>query len=376
MKWISAVVACMLMILLPVGAMAVNMKSGNAIVYPKGEAVNDDILAAGNQVTVQPDVRGDVTAAGQSVQVSGATSDSVLLAGNSVSATGSIGNDAWIAGSSVVLDSAVRDNAYLAGSSVNFGSGARVGSDLLAAGNQVRVTGTVGRNLRVAANQLVISGTVNGDVFARADNIRILKSANIRGNLSYQSRNKATIESGATIGGRTTYRPLAKEKRAPGFLSMFMWWLIWLIAAILFGVLMLTLFPVRTQATADTVRRSPGASIGFGLLALLVVPLACVIAIITIIGIPLGLTALMIYLILLYAAKIFVGLTIGQWILGRSQSAQPKPLVSMILGLVILAIIGAIPVLGWLVSFVVVLLGLGAFLLSWWQAREVRRPAE
>lgn len=371
---------CSLVATLPSCVLGVNLRAGDSVVYPKKTVVEDDILAAGNQVIVEPEVKGDITAAGNTVRVAGPVKDSVLLAGQNVTASGSIGNDAWIAGNSVTLNASVADNAYLAGSNVTLAADADVGTDLLAAGNDIAIMGDVSRHLRAAGTTITIAGTIGGNVYANADAIRLLDGAVIEGDFYYESPAPAFIAPGAKIRGKTVHSLPAEEKLTFIFWPEWVKWIarvLFLIAAIVFGCVLLTLFPAASQAAADTVRRSFWASLGIGLLLLIVTPIACVLALITIVGGPLALAVAAVYLILLYAAGIFVALAVGQRIIGGRTQDRPKPIGSMILGLVTLAVVatllGMIPSAGGflagLMNFVILIVGLGSFSASWWRNR-------
>lgn len=350
------------------GTWAVDIKSGDSVVLGKGEVVKDDVLAGAGQVSIASPVEGDVIAAGQSVSVAGRVKDSTMLAGGTVTLSGPVGNDSFLAGQTVVVSSKVEDNAYLAGSSVVLSEDGSVGKDLLAAGGVVKLMGKVGRHVRATAGQLTIGGEVGGDVFAQAGSLRLVKDAVIRGNLFYESANKAMIDPGARVMGKTVQRIPVREKAKPIFWRPF-WWIGCLIAAVAFGAVLLALFPIRTQGAADRVRASFLKSLGLGVLVLIGAPIATILLAITIVGIPLAIAVLLVYMILLYAAAVFTALALGQYILSRSRDRVPQPFGSMILGLVILAVVSLIPFLGWLVKLAAVLVGLGGFLISWWTTR-------
>ena len=374
MKGWFAVLLCLPALVLSTGVGAVELKTGAVVVVPKAQTMDDDILAAAKHVTIEPEVEGDVTAAGQSVAVAGRVRDSVMLAGQRVDLTGPVGNDAWLAGQSVTIGSKVADNAYAAGSTVVLTKDASVGKDLLIWGGEVYVQGNIGRNLRAAARELVIGGTVTGDVYAQAGNVRLLGTAVIKGNLFYESPNRVDQSPGAKVMGKIEHRLPPKERMKPVFWSGFAWWLGRLIAAIVFGAALLTLFPEKSREAAQTLRRSFWFSLGIGLVVAIVVPVACVIGLITVVGIPLALAVLFVYTIALYAAGIFASLALGTWILGRGRETPPKPLGSMVLGALVFGILSAIPWIGWLVKVGIALTGLGAFCAAWWRGRTPHVP--
>jgi hypothetical protein len=64
----------------------------------------------------------------------------------------------------------------------------------------------------------------------------------------------------------------------------------------------------------------------------------------------------------------------GRWILNRVRPTAASNIYwTMLVGLMILGIVMALPVLGGLIEFIVVLLGLGAIALLIWERRQ--RPA-
>jgi len=280
-------------------------------------------------------------------------------------------NDAWIVGGFVEPNSKVADNAYVCGATVDIAKGASVGKDLIAAAGNLGVAGRIGRDLRASGRSVTIAGTVNGNVYARAQQLRIAKGALVKGNLFYESPNKAIVDPRARIMGETMHRLPRAERMRPVFWPRLAGWIGQLIAAILFGAVLLILFPARVQEAAEGVRQSFWLSLGVGLVVLIAAPVAIVVLAITLVGIPLAIAGLMVYGILLYSAWIFAGLALGQGLLGRARPAPPKPLGSMILGLALLALACLIPIVGGLVMFVAMTAGLGAFLTRWW--RSTRR---
>lgn len=354
-------------------AQAVEVKSGDRIEVAKRKTLDDDLLAAGNQVIVNGSVNGDVTAVGSTVTISGPVEDSVLLAGATVNVSGNVGNDAWLAGSQINLSSTVEDNAYLAGSMVTVTDEAQVGRDLLIGGASVDVMGDVGRDLRVGGSSVTISGTVGRNARIRAPNITVAESAVINGNLYYPRDARADIAEGATIRGRVIETsPLRDRERRPSVWSAVLGWFGWLIASIVFGLVVVALFPFFTHQTADTLLAMPWASLGIGFVAFIIIPAAAIILMITIIGIPLGLVLLLIYPVLLFVGYVMAAVVVGQLLLRRFRPSITSLLACVALGLLVFSVVGLIPVLGGLVLFLAMLTGFGALLISWWQSRQPR----
>jgi hypothetical protein len=130
-------------------------------------------------------------------------------------------------------------------------------------------------------------------------------------------------------------------------------------------LLVFLLFPVRMRLALDQVERHPGLSAFVGIAAVIAFfPLAIMLAI-TIVGIP---------LIILEFAAVFVGIWLGTGaialLVGRRltelimPSTTPSPLWALILGLVIVSAAETVPYIGWAVTALVWLVGLGASILA------------
>ena len=135
------------------------------------------------------------------------------------------------------------------------------------------------------------------------------------------------------------------------------------------------LFPVRVRIALDRVERFPIISAGTGTLALVAVLPVAVLLVLSIVGIP---------LVVLEVAALFAGLWIGQaavaLLVGRRlyelarPHATPSPLAALVLGLVLISAAEILPVVGWAVTALVCLVGLGAAVLSCWNVLPFSAP--
>lgn len=130
-------------------------------------------------------------------------------------------------------------------------------------------------------------------------------------------------------------------------------------------LLVFLLFPVRMRLALDRVERHPGLAAFVGIVAVIaILPIAILLAI-TIVGIP---------LIALELAAIFVGIWLGTGaialLVGRRLTelvlphTTPSPLWALVLGLVVVSAAETVPYVGWAVTALVWLVGLGASILA------------
>jgi len=129
--------------------------------------------------------------------------------------------------------------------------------------------------------------------------------------------------------------------------------------------LIFLLFPMRVRLALARVETQPGLAAVIGLLAFVaVIPLG-ILLILSIIGIP---------LIIIEIAAIFAGVWIGQaaiaLLVGRRLSelvrpnTTPSPLAALLLGLIVVSAAEIVPGVGWFVTALMILVGLGAAILG------------
>jgi hypothetical protein len=138
--------------------------------------------------------------------------------------------------------------------------------------------------------------------------------------------------------------------------------------------MLLTLFlQPQLERVADTITRQPVMAGGFGLLTLVVAPLALVIMIVTILLIPVALIAAM----LIPLAWLFGIIALGQEVGDRFTKAINQtwaPVISTGFGTFLLLLVGGfvglIPCIGWLIQLLIGLVAVGAAAMTWFGTRN------
>ncbi|MGE5444987.1 MAG: hypothetical protein ACM3SR_10370 [Ignavibacteriales bacterium] len=333
------------------------------IVLPKNEILNKDYFAAGNSVTLSGTVNGDVYLAGGSVIVEGIVNGDLLVAGGVVTIRGKITHDARIGGGQVIISGEIDGNLTAGGGSVNITDSAKIGGSLVAGAGSLLVFAPVGKGATIGAGRVTLGNKIGGDITAGVGQITLTPNANIIGNLVYWSKSNAQIEPGAQVLGKITHNLPAEFKPTKKIIILPLLILIGnLVSSLVIGLLMLKFLPVYTQRTANVITENPWASLGIGFLTTVLFPVIFIILLVTLVGIPIALILLFTFLIIAYITKVFVSLLIGQKIfkfIGR----QTKSGWALVVGLIVYGIITIIPVIGWIVSMLVFLFGLGGVIL-------------
>jgi hypothetical protein len=114
------------------------------------------------------------------------------------------------------------------------------------------------------------------------------------------------------------------------------------------------------------ISREPVTTLLAGLAGLFGIIIVGTVAIVTIVGIPLGLAILLGVLpLMLMVGYLVAAIWIGEWILRQSSQgrAPGRPYLAAIVGTLVMGVVSIIPVVGGLVSF----MGFGAVVLLMWR---------
>ena len=256
-----------------------------------------------------------------------------------------------------------RDQIVLNGQ-LNVGEGETVDSAVLFHGT-ASIAGTVTKSVVVFDGPTEISGHVQGNVVVFNGAVTVRSTARIDGNLV--TGQTPTVEPGATVTGQQERVDTRFNAGAIGVASRIAWWIGYSVSTIVLGLLLLLFAPAIDGAIVRAARKRTGASIGFGAVAFILLPIVAILFLVTVIALPLGLFMLL-GLGLLYT----VGYVAGAHAIGRLLVKAPTSrFLAFLAGWGILRALGLIPFFGGLTWTLASIFGLGVL----WVAGR-RRAAE
>ncbi|MGD8934294.1 MAG: hypothetical protein PVF35_05920 [Gammaproteobacteria bacterium] len=352
-----------LLLLLVVTAMPVQ-----SLEYETGESVarhgvvDDDLYLAGAQVDMYAAVNGDVVAAGGQLNLEGNISQDVIAAGGSITLRNRVNDDARLAGGEIRILGQIGDDLVAAGGRIHLGPAASIGGSVWLSGGDIRIEGVIDQELRVTGGRVVIAGTVNGNVELWADQIVVEESAVITGHLHYKSAREAAIANGVRIDGEVVFTPVEVDMK-PVMAGALLASLALLLSIIITAVALYLLFPGFSMRISQTLQHEPWISLGLGLAVFAAVPVLATILFSTVIGILPALILLLIYLVMLLAGYFAGALFVANRVLykmGKADVRNSARALALSAALLVLALINLIPIAGTLVSWAVLLAGLGA----------------
>ncbi len=351
---------------LPVTAGATEFhKSEGVYELSKDETVKSDLFVTCGRGRIDGTVEGDLFFFGQSIEISGHIKGDAIIFAGSARINGQVDGNIRSFANNVTITGNVGKNVLTFNEVVNLDSAGKVGGSMTAFGESVGVDGHLGRDLVAFADQTIISGTVDGGMQTRGRTMSIGSSAQVGGPIKYKGDNPASVASGAKLASPVEFTKLEhKSQYTEG--HYYIWRIIWTAAFVLFGMVLFLLLP---KFAEDSVRAGErvGAPLGLGLLVLPAVPIACLIACITVVGIPLGALTFGLWILGLFTAEIVVGAVVGNWILGRA--ADTWGLVGrMAMGFVLVRVIytplAHVHIIGFLVGLGIWMWGMGAISLA------------
>lgn len=304
------------------------------------------------------------------------------------------GGDVVLFGQNYTLESDETLDGSLAvfGGNATIEEDASVNGDIALFGGNLTIDGDVNGNIALFGGNLTISGKVDGDIVVGGGQVSLTETAVVDGDI-------------ATIGGQVTQEPGAQitgeiVNNAPPFgvpnvpntpdipnvpntpnfdLSFNPFWEIAgvlgrALAVAAIGMLLTLFLQPQLERVADTITRQPLMAGSFGLLTLVVAPLAILIMSLTLILIP---VALIVAFVIIPMAWLFGMIALGQEVGERFTKAINQtwaPVLATGFGTFLLLLIGGfvglIPCFGWLLSFIVSLIAIGGVVMSWFGTRS------
>jgi cytoskeletal protein CcmA (bactofilin family) len=359
---VMGMLALPLIVLSPSPARAAENVHGNpSYTLPAGQEVKTDLIVSADHAQIDGNVDGDLIVFSRDVEVNGHVTGDILGFSAEVRMNGTVDGNLRVCTHSLVLNGTVAKNLTVLGNSVEADERSKVGGSVMFLAHDAELNGTIADSVLAMAGQTEINGSIGRSLKLRGQDVTIGSSAQIAGRTQFEGRNQPLVMAGAKLGSPLEY---TKQTPAPVYTTWRYYWhqiLRWG-AAFLLGLVLSLLTPAVFMDAARAANKV-GLSMGIGLLFLVGIPVAAIIACVTIVGLGLGIVTLLIYLVAVYMSQIFVGQWLGEKMLGSGIGIGPV-LARLALGLAVLRVIRVIPFVGPLSMWVVIVWGLGAYILA------------
>jgi cytoskeletal protein CcmA (bactofilin family) len=295
----------------------------------KGDTVYDDITVGGGNAEIEGVIDGDLAVMGGIVKVSGTIDGDVAVFGGNLELTGMIDGDAAVMGGNIKNRGSISGDLFIVGGTVLLDSGSVVEGDISMVG------GTVDRD-----ENAVVLGEIN------SVELEVLHEI--------MPRIGKALRFPKFLPGQKTFPRIF-------FIAV-------LLVMYIINLLVFIIFPGFVEKIADRLSAGVWPSVGLGLaLQILYVPLIVLFAV-SVIGIPLiPIFALAVFLAAIFgvsALSLIIGgkVTEGfKWKINNRAGLLSIGWITLMIIPLIVHIIGApIFILGWIIIYVVITIGIGA----------------
>lgn len=335
----------------------------------------DNYYAAGNRVDIAAPMAADVIVAGRDVTIRQPVAGDIAAAAWRLELSAKADDDVRLAGMDVLIDAPVTGDVTVAGGTVTLGPHAIVGGRSWITGNTVHIDGVLERGVSVAAANVIITGEIRQPVRVIAERFEVGKGARLLAPVSYRGPSEAIVADGATIAGPMTYTRIETHEVRQARQMPLASTVLFSTHLFLAGLLVIAFLPRTKASIVETLQRQPLTSVLAGFTLLVTVPVAALVLIGSVLGLPFGLMLIALYAVLMFAGVLTTAFFLGEWE-ARLFKAGPvvsrrRQLLLLLAGVLTLALLRS--VVGGLIVLASIVFGLGA-LAVWFHREVVRAP--
>jgi cytoskeletal protein CcmA (bactofilin family) len=350
---------------LPSGTSAAEIRRGPNAVVAAGETIDNDLIVFGS-ARIDGTVKGDVIAFTQNLTVNGHVTGDLILFAQSARVNGQVDGNVRAFCQSFFLDNGTAKNVTVFAQRFDLDPRATVGGGLIGLVQNAALAGKITRDLLFLSANTTLDGTVGGNVEFRGPRLEIGPTAQIAGRVHVIGQRNADVAEGAKLSQPVEFefRPLRRPGRFGAGTFVFRQILAYG-GAFLCGLLLIKLFP-GLFAAGRKATQHVGMAMSIGALVLVSGIALIIFAILLIIvGTGAGIATLMLFGPILYGSQVFVGSYVGEMILHKSGEFAPS-VGALALGLLIVRLLSNIPFLGFFVLATVMIWGTGAICMAFW----------
>lgn len=346
-------------------ASAATVQSGKRLKFPASGVIDDDLVFLGRTCRLSGEVNGDAALFAERVIYNGAIEGALLSLGEEVTLAGSVASSVGAVGREIIIDGETHGSTFLMAELIEINPQARLHRDCFALSKRFFFDGSCDGDLVVGGELVVINGTVEGDAKIYSDRLEIRADAMITGDLIINPGTEPEIDDGAVILGDI----ISRQKRVEVFPTIdpifpdFIWSLFLISSIFVVGLLMLLITGRHFHLSARSLYTRPARSAALSILGMGGSGALVGILALTLIGLPASMLigcALLLFLWLF--GQVYAAAAIGGLILSGKQSDSFGAWTArLFVGLLIIALILQIPVIGWLLYLILGLYGFGGF---------------
>ena len=364
-------------------AAAFRIEYGKDIVI--SQPVNENLYIMGGKVTINAPIHGDLIIAGGTIVINDSVTNDINIAGGEITFNGWVGGDIRCAGGKMYIRKNVLGEVVITGGNIMVDKGIEIGG-LLASGGNITINGNVNgkilgafgvfslngnvlNDVDLRGGHLSVNGLISGNTVMAARTIVLGESAAFKGNIRYWNKQGTLGLKNNSIKGKALFDPSLRIRTGEWYYlgAVTIFGFLWYIGmALLMIAVVLYLFSATIKKAALTAFSNSLQSLGVGFLFFILIPMVAVIALFTIIGVPVGILLFIGYILLLLLSTVITSVVGANWINNQNNfhwNLTQLVLISTII-FVVLKLLTFMPFFGWFVMALLVCISFGAILLN------------
>jgi cytoskeletal protein CcmA (bactofilin family) len=346
----------------------------------------ENLYVAGRTVTINAPVHGDIIITGGTVIIQDSIFGDVLMAGGNIQVKGYIDGDIRSVGGDIRITSVVTGDVLVGCGSITIESGSQVGNLILGSGKAI-IEGRIMGNVFAYANEFVLDGSIGKQLDCKA--VKITIDGEVTGESKLSASTEMIITSKAAFNqtirywlpGHSIAFPNGKYSAIAKFddtlkmdtkrwykfgLGSFMLVLWYLGMALITIIFVEYFFPRVMQQASFTAQADSIKSFFRGLLYFILTPISIFILFVTVVGIPLAFTGLVLFMLTLLLASSVISVVAAHWY--NHQYNKQLTFWQLILTafgfFIAFRMIGSLPFFGWMLTALMTCIVFGAILLN------------
>ena len=312
--------------------------------------------------------KSDVYLTGDDVKVDYIVDGNLFILANTVTISSQIGGDAFICAKTINVEKEgyIYSNLFAAANEVNISG---VVYDLYTTANTLNINGYVYRDIRTSSETLNFSGVIGRNAYVSSKNIEISSNsdgqssvtnkATIYGDLNYSSSSEASIPEG-TVTGSINYSPITTSTKAKSISSYILALGRFIVTVLVIWLLYLWLAPKFLENTGVLLSKKLLPVIGSGILTPIIFVIAFVLLLILGLTSNIAIIGTMLFAVLLMISNSTFVIAINNLVCKKFNiSKNTTTFGVLIITSAVIWLLELIPVVGSILNFVIMIIGLG-----------------
>lgn len=312
--------------------------------------------------------KSDVYLTGDDVKVDYIVDGNLFILANTVTISSQIGGDAFICAKTINVEKEgyIYSNLFAAANEVNISG---VVYDLYTTANTLNINGYVYRDIRTSSDTLNFSGVIGRNAYVSSKNIEISSNsdgqssvtnkATIYGDLNYSSSSEASIPEG-TVTGSVNYSPVTTSTKSKSISSYILALGRFIVTVLVIWLLYLWLAPKFLENTGALLSKKLLPVIGSGILTPIIFVIAFVLLLILGLTSNIAIIGTMLFAILLMISTSTFVIAVNNLVCKKFNiSKNATTFGVLIITSAVIWLLELIPVVGSVLNFVIMIIGLG-----------------